>query len=89
MERRAAQLLWLCVVTSFACLAAGVALLLAGSGASAWLLNAGILVLMSAPFLRVLFSALEFAGARDWPFAAAATAVLAILLASMFYSRSA
>lgn len=89
MARRVGRLLWLCVLTAFACLAGGTALWLAGAGPASWLLNAGILVLMATPFLRVLLSALEFAWVRDWLFAAAATAVLMILIASLFYSRSA
>lgn len=89
MERRIGRLLLLVVLAAFVCLAAGIASWLAGAAAAPWLLNAGIVVLMATPFLRVLFSALEFASARDWVFAGAATAVLAILLVSAFYSRSA
>lgn len=89
MERRVGQVLLLGVLAAFICLAAGIGLWLAGSVAAPGLLDAGIVILMATPFVRVLFSALEFASARDWLFAAAATAVLAILVASMVYSRSA
>lgn len=89
MERRVGQLLLLGVLTAFACLAVGVGLWLAGAGASGVLLDAGIVILMATPFVRVLASAFEFAAARDWLFAVAAMAVLSILLASMLYSRSA
>jgi uncharacterized membrane protein len=89
VERRVGQLLLLGVLTAFACLAIGIGLWLAGATGATTLLNAGILVLMATPFVRVLASALEFAGARDWRFALAATAVLAILLAATLYSRSA
>jgi hypothetical protein len=89
MERRVGQLLLVAVLTAFVCLAAGIGLWLAGAAPAGMLLNAGILVLMATPFVRVLASGLEFAGSRDWPFALAAAAVLAILLVSAFYSRSA
>lgn len=89
MERGAARLLLGGVVAAFACLAAGVGLWLAGAAAGDWLLDAGLIILMATPALRVFLSALEFAAARDWLFTAAAAAVLAVLAASILYSRSA
>lgn len=89
MERRLAQLLLGGVVTAAASLALGLALWLAGAGAGGPLLNLGLVVLMATPVLRVAFSAVETIRSRDWTFAAAAVAVLAILAASIFYSRSA
>jgi hypothetical protein len=86
---RVGQILLCGVLAAFACLAIGIGLWLTGGAPAATLLNAGIVILMATPFVRVLASALEFAAARDWWFALAAAVVLAILLASMFYSRSA
>jgi uncharacterized membrane protein len=89
MEHRIGRLLLLVVLAAFVCLTAGVGSSLAGAAAAPALLNAGIVLLMATPVLRVLFSVLEFARAREWVFASAAATVLAILLASAFYSRSA
>jgi uncharacterized membrane protein len=86
---RVGQILLCGVLAAFGCLAIGIGLWLAGAASAVPLLNAGIVILMATPFVRVLASALEFAAARDWWFALAATVVLAILLVSMFYSRSA
>ena len=89
MEQWVGRVLLVGVLTAFVCLALGIGLWLTGAASAGMLLDAGIVVLMATPFVRVLASALEFAAARDWPFALAGAAVLAILLASMFYSRSA
>ncbi len=89
MERLVGRLLLVAVLAAFASLAAGIGLWLAGGAAAPWLLNAGLVILMATPFVRLLFSALEFARARDWLFAGAAAVVMAILMVSAFYSRSA
>jgi hypothetical protein len=89
MERWVGRLLLLGIMAAFLCFAIGIGLWLAGAAAATPLLDAGIVILMATPFVRVLASGLEFAAARDWFFALAATAVLAILLASLVYSRSA
>ncbi len=89
MERFVGRLLLVAVLAAFASLTAGIGFWLAGAHPAAWLLNAGLLILMATPFVRILFSALEFATARDWFFAGAAAIVMAILLTSAFYSRSA
>jgi hypothetical protein len=88
-ENWVARLLLVGVLAAFVCLTAGIGLWLTGAASAGVLLNAGIVILMVTPLVRVLASAVEFAAARDWRFAIAGAAVLAILLASMFYSRSA
>jgi uncharacterized membrane protein len=88
MERRAGQLLLVGVLTSGACLLGGLVLWLVAAPTGAGLMNAGLLVLMATPFLRVVLAVVEYARARDWTFAAAAAAVVAILIASVIYSRS-
>lgn len=60
--------------------------------ASAWtlrgrgLIQLGLLVLMATPVARVAFSVVGFARERDWFYAGAAAAVLALLLISLIAS---
>jgi uncharacterized membrane protein len=44
--------------------------------ASAWLLNAGLIALMSTPILRVVVSFAEYVVMREWFFAAVTILVL-------------
>jgi hypothetical protein len=88
MERRLAQFLLAGVVVAAAALGAGLALWLAGASAATALMSGGLVVLMATPVLRVAFAVVEMVRARDWAFAAAAVAVLAILAASILYSGS-
>ena len=83
---RAGQLLLGGVLVASVCLLAGLVLSLAGASASAGLMNAGLVILMATPVVRVMLSIVEYVAARDWPFAATASAVLAILLFSVWYS---
>ncbi len=72
--------LWAGVGVSTALLAIGLAVHLAAPGdVSAFLLNAGLLVLMGTPMLRVALSCAEYVRERDWFFAAAALGVLVVL----------
>ena len=84
LERSVAFVLKAGVLVSTVCLAAGVALSFLDStlGLSAMLLNAGILVLLCTPVARVVISTIEYAAARDWPFAALTSIVLLELVAS-------
>jgi uncharacterized membrane protein len=41
-----------------------------------WLLNAGLIVLMATPILRVIVSLAEYVGMRQWFFVAVTTLVL-------------
>jgi len=88
MERRVGHLLLACVLTAAACLLGGLVLWMIAAPNGRGLLNAGLLILMATPVLRVIFAVAEYARARDWAFAAAAVTVLAILIGSVIYSRS-
>jgi uncharacterized membrane protein len=72
------------VITSSACLALGLVLTLANvAGPSpAWLLQAGLLVLICTPAARVMISTVEYITERDWNFAALTAIVLIELIAS-------
>ena len=74
------------VIVSSTCLAVGLVLSLVSSatffpGASAALLNIGILVLIVTPAARVAFSTVQYAMARDWPFTILTSIVLLELVA--------
>jgi uncharacterized membrane protein len=89
MERRIGQVLLAAVLIAAGCLLAGLALWMGAAPAGPALMNAGLIVLMATPVLRVTLSIFENVHERDWTFAAVAAAVLAILIASIAYSRSA
>ncbi len=73
------------VLSSSICLAAGLALEIAGAGAaSRLLLNAGLVVLIATPVSRVVISVVEYAAARDWVFVVMTTIVLLELAASLW-----
>ena len=69
------------VSVSSALLAVGLALFLLAPDAPAasQLLNAGLLVLMATPMLRVLLSIVEYVRMGDWLFASTTLAVIAEL----------
>ena len=68
------------VALSAALLAVGLALYLFAPGlVSGKLLNAGLLVLMATPMLRVLLSVVEYLRMGDWFFAATTLVVIAEL----------
>ena len=69
------------VMASTAILAVGLAMALARPGASPWLLDAGILLLIATPAARVVLSIVEYAIARDRPFLILTSVVLAELIA--------
>ena len=71
------------VMISSTCLAVGLLLYLANGGAlAAFLLNAGIVVLLATPLTRVVVSTVQYVSERDWPFAALTFVVLLELVAS-------
>ena len=71
------------VVISSTCLAVGLLLYLAAGGPlAAFLLNAGIVVLLATPLARVVVSTVQYVSQRDWPFAALTFIVLLELIAS-------
>jgi uncharacterized membrane protein len=78
LEVRLGHLLVTGVISSAILLAIGLGLWLAGSHmtAAVWLLNAGLLVLMSTPILRVLVSFGEYVAMKQWFFAGVTVLVL-------------
>ena len=46
--------------------------------------RAGLIILMATPALRVLVSAIEYTGHRDWLFAGLTATVLLVLAGSLF-----
>ncbi|HMB81998.1 MAG TPA: DUF1634 domain-containing protein [Vicinamibacterales bacterium] len=72
------------VALSSTCLMAGLLLSLAtGGGApAAFLLNAGIIILLATPVTRVIVSTVEYVIERDWGFATLTFIVLLELVAS-------
>jgi uncharacterized membrane protein len=81
LEYHVGRLFTVGVATSAAILAIGLALFLATPDAPATghLLNAGLLVLMATPMLRVLLSIVEYVRMGDWFFAGITIAVVAEL----------
>jgi uncharacterized protein DUF1634 len=90
VERLSRWLLSIGVLASSAALAIGLIAWMAGyDSIGLTLMNAGLVVLMATPVVRVLTSAIEYARARDWPFTIATAVLVAILAASLLYaSRS-
>ena len=84
MERVVGIVLRAGVVASSACLTVGLLLSLAtgGGAVAAFLLNAGIVVLLATPVARVIVSTVQYVGERDWRFAALTCIVLLELIAS-------
>jgi uncharacterized membrane protein len=85
LEIQLGKMLQTGVLTSAACLAAGLVLWM--SGAFPWaaeaLLTAGLLILMATPILRVVVSLVEYARMRDWFFVATTLIVFGVLLATV------
>jgi uncharacterized membrane protein len=81
LESHVGRLFTVGVATSAAILAVGLALFLAtpDTPATRHLLNAGLLVLMATPMLRVLLSIVEYVRMGDWFFAGITIAVVAEL----------
>ena len=71
------------VVISSTCLAVGLLLYLATGGpVAAFLLNAGIVVLLATPLPPVVVPTAQYVSQRDWPFAALTFIVLLELIAT-------
>ncbi len=77
------------IVYSGALAVAGPLLLLGLVSDAPWLLDAGILVVMTTPVLGLVIVAAAMAKARDWTFAAVALAVIAILGSSLYAAAQA
>jgi len=80
LEHMIGRLLGIGVTTSTVLLAAGLVLtFLARPEQAAWLLHAGLIVLMVTPATRVVLACGEFTRSRDWLFALASLGVLGVL----------
>ena len=85
LERRLGRVLTVGVRASAAFLALGLALSFTSGGASiaAWLMTAGLLMLMATPIARVATSMAEFVRQRDWTFSILTAIVLLELFAGI------
>ena len=81
LEYHVGKLFVVGVTISAAALALGLGLFLVtpDTPAAGWLLNAGLLVLMATPMLRVLLSVVEYVRMGDWFFATTTLVVIAEL----------
>lgn len=82
LENLLGRVLVIGLIVSASVLAAGLMLELLGWNAHAWL-QAGLIVLMATPILRVGVSLVEYVRMRDWFFALTTAAVLTVLLTSV------
>jgi uncharacterized membrane protein len=78
------RLLFAGVTSAAACLAAGLAMWMAGvsSGLANALLTAGLLILMITPIARVIASMIVYVRMRDWFFVATTIVVFGVLIAA-------
>lgn len=85
LEIQLGKMLQAGVLTSAACLAAGLVLWMWGGtpGAAGALLTAGLMILMATPILRVVVSLVEYARMRDWFFVATTVIVFGVLLVTV------
>ena len=90
LEVRLGHLLVTGAIASAALLAVGLGLWLSNSHmvTAVWLLNAGLVVLMSTPILRVLVSFREYVVMRQWFFAAVTAVVLLELTVTVLVALS-
>jgi uncharacterized membrane protein len=90
LENHLGRLLAIGVIASAALLAIGLALWLSNpqSPAAVWLLNAGLLVLMATPILRVVVSFAEYVSAAQWFFAGVTIVVLVELSVTVLVALS-
>ena len=84
LERIVGSVLRAGVFASSVCLAGGLAMSLVtgGGGVTGVLLNAGIVVLLATPVVRVIVSTVQYVSERDWAFATLTFIVLLELAAS-------
>lgn len=90
LEHHVGRLLVTGVMASALLLAAGLAVWLVrpDSHSAIWLLNAGLLLLMVTPIMRVLVSFGEYIHMRDWFFAATTAVVLVELTVTVYVAIS-
>jgi uncharacterized membrane protein len=90
LEAHLGRLLVTGVIVSAALLAIGLGLWLANpqSGIAFWLLNAGLVVLMATPMMRVVVSFAEYVNMRQWFFAGVTIVVLVELSITVLVALS-
>ena len=90
LELHLGRLLVTGVVASAVLLATGLGLWLSNpqSVAALWLLNAGLIVLMGTPIMRVVVSFAEYVGMRQWFFAGVTIVVLVELSVTVLVALS-
>jgi uncharacterized membrane protein len=86
LEDRLGRVLRLGVAASTGVLAIGLALWFAGAGSASWLLNAGLILLMTIPIARILTSFLDAVRRHDRLLSWSTAAVLLILSVTIAYS---
>ena len=85
LETHLGRLLFAGVAASAACLAAGLAMWVAGgdSPLASGVLATGLVTLMATPILRVVVSLVEYVRMRDWFFVATTVIVFGVLLVTV------
>jgi uncharacterized membrane protein len=88
LERVLSRLMLAGVLTSAACLLAGLAVFLLGgsAGLTTLILTVGLFVLMGTPVMRVAVSVLESIRMRDWFFVTTTLAVMVLLGLTMAHA---
>lgn len=91
LEQKLGQLLVSGVITSATLLAFGLFFWMLNPAASRtdWLLNAGLIVLMATPIMRVVVSVAEYVRLRQWFFVAVTLVVLAELTVTVVVALTA
>ena len=90
LERHLGRLLVTGVIASAVLLAIGLGLWLSSpqSAVALWLLNAGLILLMATPIMRVIVSFAEYVGMRQWFFAGVTVVVLIELSVTVLVALS-
>ncbi len=90
LEFHLGRLLVTGVIASAILLATGLGLWLSNpeSAVALWLLNAGLIVLMGTPIMRVVVSFAEYVGMRQWFFAGVTIVVLVELSVTVLVALS-
>jgi uncharacterized membrane protein len=88
LEHRVGRLLVVGVTLSAVALAIGLTLFLIGPDPriGTRVIDAGLIILMATPILRVMISVVEYVRMREWFFALITLAVLVVLSVTVFYA---
>jgi len=88
LEHHLGRLFAVGLFLSAAALVCGLTMFLVAPNASSqtWFLNAGLVILMATPILRVIVSVIEYVKMGDWFFVVATVVVLLELSVTMIYA---